>query len=73
MSNKTLSAWLSGKARLTDAQTKRVLLELATRLEIVELERFEDIDETLEVLCTCFERDPEQEHEEDCPQYRNNT
>ena len=73
MSKRPLSSWIADQRVFSAVQVRALLLELATRLEIVELERFEDIGDTLETLCTCSERGPDQEYEEVCPQYRSNT
>lgn len=70
MKKRPLSSWLGGKNNLNANQVRALLLELATRLEVVELERSEDIDATLGSLCTCSERGADQGHEEVCPQYR---
>lgn len=69
MKKRRLSEWLGQKGNLSAIQIRAILLELTTRLEVVELERSEDIGTMLDNLCTCVDRVHEQRHEDVCPQH----
>lgn len=66
---KKLSTYLEELVILTNQDIQGAILELACRLESIEQERREDLNEMLDTLCTCSVR-RESNHLPVCPQSR---